>query len=180
MSETSERRAVVTEEYIHFFFDVTLWIKALFALSEIAAGFAAYFISKEFLVGFVQWVTANEFAEDPHDAVATYLMHTVQGISVGAQDFAAIYLLAHGVVKLWLIVGLLRKKLWYYPTAIIVFGLFIVYQLYRYAFTHSALLIILTVLDAIVIGLTWHEYNYLRSHLMGREQAKTGTADVVQ
>ena len=158
VSENQQAR----EKYIHLVFDISLWIKGVFALSEIIAGVAAYFVSQQFLLGIVQWVTADEFAEDPHDLISNFLLHSVQNLSIGAQDFAAIYLLAHGIIKLWLIVGLLRKKLWYYPVAIVVFGLFIVYQLYRYTFTHSVLLLLITVLDLIVIGLTWHEYRYLR------------------
>ena len=74
----------------------------------------------------------------------------------------ALYLLSHGVIKLFVIIGLLQQKLWYYPTALVIFGLFIVYQLYRFSFTHSPWLLVLTVLDIIVMWLTWHEYSYLR------------------
>jgi hypothetical protein len=70
--------------------------------------------------------------------------------------------LSHGVVKLWLIIGLLRQKLWYYPLAAAVFGLFIVYQ---YSFTNSLWLLVLSAVDVAVIALTWHEYRYLRSGL---------------
>jgi hypothetical protein len=52
--------------------------------------------------------------------------------------------LSHGVVKLWLIIGLLRQKLWYYPLAAAVFGLFIVYQ---YSFTNSLWLLVLSAVD---------------------------------
>ena len=155
------RRAIWTEENIHLVFEVSLWLKGAFAFFEILAGVLTYFIPQQLLLGFVLWVTKAEFAEDPHDIVANFLLHTVQHLSVGAQTFAAIYLLAHGVLKLWLIIGLLRKRLWYYPVAIVVFALFIVYQLYRYSFTHSVWLLLLTALDVIVIALTWHEYRYL-------------------
>ncbi|MHB8885982.1 MAG: DUF2127 domain-containing protein [Methylovirgula sp.] len=74
-------------------------------------------------------------------------------------------------MKLWLIIGLLRKKLWYYPVAIVVFGLFIAYQLYRYAFSHSVWLLLITVLDVVVIGLTWHEYRFLHGR-PGKMDAK--------
>ena len=83
-------------------------------------------------------------------------------MSVGAQQFAAFYLLSHGVVKTWLIVGLLREKLWYYPVAIVVFVGFVVYQVFRFQVTHSSWLLVLTVVDIVVIWLTWHEYRYLR------------------
>ncbi len=151
-----------SERNIRWLFDVSLWLKGVFAVSEIVGGIAAFFVSKEFLVTLTLWIFRDEFSEDPHDIVANYLLHSAQNLSVSAQSFAAFYLLAHGVIKLWLIVGLLRKKLWYYPTALVVFALFIVYQLYRFTFTHSVLLLLITALDLIVIALTWHEYRFLR------------------
>ena len=113
-------------------FELGMWLKAFFALSEIVAGAATYLVPQHLFLTFALWVTKDEFVEDPHDLVANFFLHTVQHISVGTQKFAAIYLLAHGVVKLWLIAGLLREKLWYFPVSIAVFGLFIVYQAYRY------------------------------------------------
>lgn len=161
------RQPVWTEENIHLVFEVSLWLKGVDAFFEIIAGIFTYFVSKQLLVGFVLRVTQEEFAEDPHDVVANFLLHMVQHFSVGAQSFLAIYLLAHGVIKLWLIIGLLRKKLWYYPVALVVFALFIVYQLYRYSFTHSVWLLLITALDVIVIVLTWHEYRYLSGRTAG-------------
>jgi len=113
MTKSSIRRYLGGERRIHVIFEVSLWLKGAFALSEIFAGVAAYFVSKQFVVSFVLWVTKGEFAEDPRDLVANFLLHSVQQLSVGAQEFAAIYLLGHGVIKLWLIVGLLRERCWY-------------------------------------------------------------------
>lgn len=146
---------------LHLVFEWTLWLKAVFALSEIVAGVAAYVVPQSFLLHFVLWVTKDEFAEDPHDLVANLLLHAVQHMSVSTQKFAAVYLLGHGVIKLWLIVGLLRERLWYFPVSIAVFALFIAYQLYRYTFTHSIWLLLITVLDVAVIAITWQEYRYL-------------------
>jgi uncharacterized membrane protein len=47
---------------------------------------------------------------------------------------------------------------------VIVFGAFIVYQLYRFTFTHGIGLIALSVFDLVVIWLIWLEYRALRSH----------------
>ncbi|MDE2078936.1 MAG: DUF2127 domain-containing protein [Patescibacteria group bacterium] len=162
MSFVSIKNYLLEEKRLHWFFVVSLWTKGVFALSEIVGGVAAFFVTKQFLLNIASWVTQREFAEDPHDAIANILLHSVQNISVGTQEFAAIYLLGHGVIKLWLIIGLLRERLWYYPTALVVFGLFIVYQLYRYTFTHSIWLLLITVIDLVVIGLTWHEWGYLK------------------
>jgi uncharacterized membrane protein len=158
-----EPRRLLDERKIHLVFEVSLWLKGVFALSEVIAGVAAYFISQQFLLAIVLWVTKEEFVEDPHDIIANSLLHAVQNFSVSTQKFVAVYLLGHGVIKLWLIIGLLRRRLWYYPVAMIVFALFIAYQLYRYTFSHSVWLLLITVLDIIVISLTWHEYRFMRS-----------------
>ncbi len=130
--------------------------------SEIVAGAAAYFIPSHVVLTFVLRITGHELREDPHDVVAGVLLHAAQHLSLGSQAFAAVYLLAHGVLKLWLIVGLLRERLWIFPVSVVIFALFIAYQLYRYAHTHSVWLILLSVLDLGVIALTWHEFRRIQ------------------
>jgi uncharacterized membrane protein len=134
----------------------------LFALGEIVGGIFAFFVTREFLLKTASVLTQHELAEDPRDLIANFLLHSAQSLSISTQRFMGLYLLSHGSIKLWLIMGLLREKLWYYPTGIVVFGLFIVYQLYRFSFTHSVWLLFVTAVDLIVIALTWHEYKYLR------------------
>jgi uncharacterized membrane protein len=74
----------------------------------------------------------EELIEDPNDFVAIHLLSIAQNFTVGTQHFYAFYLLSHGVVKVFLVIGLLRNKLWAYPVSLVVLGLFIVYQLYRF------------------------------------------------
>ncbi len=156
------RRNVTREEKIHLAFEISLFLKGLFALGQIIGGIVALLVTKEFLLKAVTVLTQEELLEDPRDLIANFLLHSSQNLSISTQHFMALYLLTHGAIKLWLIIGLLRERLWYYPTAIIVFGLFIVYQMYRFTFTHSVWLLLITVIDAIVIALTSHEYKYLR------------------
>ena len=153
------------EKNIHFIFDISLIFKGIFALFEIAGGILAYFISQQFLLRLVSLITRAELSEEPKDFIANYLVHSAQLFSINVRYFTAFYLLVHGIIKLWLIIGLFRKKLWYYPTAIIIFGLFIVYQIYLFVLTHSTWLLTITILDIIVIWLTWHEYRYMHRRL---------------
>jgi uncharacterized membrane protein len=88
-----------------------------------------------------------------------------ESFSVEQHHFYAFYLLSHGLIKGALVVGLLREKLWAYPASIAVFGLFILYQLYRYSFTHDPGLIALSIFDLFVIALAVHEFRLLRKHL---------------
>lgn len=156
------------ETYVHLAFEVSLVLKAVFAVAETLAGIGAYFVTQQLLFRLVERITREELLEDPRDFIANYLFQSAQHFSVSARNFTAVYLLSHGVIKLWLIIGLLRQRLGYYPAAMAIFGLFIVYQLYRYSLTHSLWLILMTVVDLAVIGLTWHEYRYLRARALPR------------
>lgn len=151
------------EKYLYLAFEVSLVLKAVFAAAETLAGIGAYFVTQQLLFRLVERITREELLEDPRDFIANYLFQSAQHFSVSTRNFTAVYLLSHGVIKLWLIIGLLRQKLWYYPVAIAIFGLFIVYQLYRFSLTHSLWLLVITAVDVLVIGLTWHEYRYLRA-----------------
>ena len=150
------------EERLHRFFEITLLLKALFAAGEIVAAIGVYVVPLDLVADFVGAITSAELTAHPHDPVAAHLAEWAQNLSVGTKHFVAFYLLSHGTVKLWVIIGLLRERLWYYPVALVIFTLFVLYQIYRYTLTHSVSLILITVIDLVVIWLTLHEYRYLR------------------
>src|SRR6266849_1616120 len=93
---------------------------------------------------------------------SSHLLRLSERFSADTQFFAAMYLLVHGVVKVLLVWALFRAKLWAYPAAIVVFAAFGVYQMYRYFLSPSFAMIALTVLDVVVIVLTWMEYLRLK------------------
>jgi uncharacterized membrane protein len=148
---------------------VSLLLKGAFAATEIATGLITWLIPPGGLLHLAQAITLTELTEDPSDLVALHLLHAAQGFSVGTQRFVAFYLLSHGIIKLWLIIGLWRGRLAYYLAGMGVFGIFIVYQVYRFCLTRSPLLLLITILDGVMIWLTWAEYrNLLRSRSAGR------------
>jgi uncharacterized membrane protein len=150
------------EKSLHRIFEISLILKGIFALLEILAGIVAYFITQHFLLNLVLAVFHEELKGDPHDFVANLLIQSAQNLSVSTQLFTSFYLLSHGFIKTVLIAGLLRGKLGYYPAAIVFFVLFVVYQIYMYSLTHSIWLLLITLLDIVVIWLTWHEYRYMQ------------------
>ncbi len=157
-------KKLFTEKNIRIAFDISLIIKGVLSLLEIAGGFSIYFVSKAYILKIIYALTQSELSTDPKDFIANYLVNSANHLPIGIQHYASLYLLSHGIIKLFLITGLLRKRLWYYPLAIIIFLLFSAYQIYKYSFNHSLWLLMLTALDIIVIILTWHEYKYLKRH----------------
>jgi uncharacterized membrane protein len=131
---------------------------------DILAGISAYFVTQQFLFKLVERLMRTELLDNPNDVIASFLLTSVDHFSLSTRNFTAAYLLSHGVIKLWLIIGLLRGKLRYYPLAIAVFGAFIVYQLYRFTLSQSPWLVLITVVDLVVIALTWQEYRARHKH----------------
>ena len=78
------------------------------------------------------------------------------------EHFASTYLIAHGAAKVFVAWGLLREKLWAFPTGLVIFGLLILYQLYHFVIHQSAVLAVLIALDVGICYLIWREYGYRR------------------
>jgi uncharacterized membrane protein len=156
---------IMNERRIHRLFQVGIVLKGVHAVIECVGGLALAFVSTATIKNLIEALTLDELIEDPNDFVATHLLELAQSLSIGTQYFYAFYLLSHGAVKLLLVAGLLRNKLWSYPASLAVLGLFILYQLYRFSYTHGAGLILLTAFDVVVIALIWHEYRLVRRHL---------------
>ena len=154
----------MNERRMHQLFVIGVMLKGVHALIECAGGAAFAFVNIDSIKRLLAHLNREDLIGLRNDFVATHLAKIAEGFTPGAKHFYAFYLLSHGVVKLALIAGLLKGKLWAYPASLVVLGLFILYQVYRYALTHSAGLIVLTVFDLIVIGLIWHEYRTVARH----------------
>jgi uncharacterized membrane protein len=125
---------------------------------RLSGGVLCFFVSPAAVESLIISLTAPELSEDPDDLIATTLSHAVRHYSADTALFAGAYLVIHGLIKIFLVAGLLAGKLWAYPLSLWFLGAFIVYQCYRYTHTHSVWLILLTVFDLAVVYLIWREY----------------------
>ncbi len=144
----------------HTLFLFSVWIKGLADLVETVGGLLVLFVTQKLIDSFVLFLTAPELAEDPEDRIANYLSGAIHHLSGDTKVFAGVYLVIHGLVKLFLVAGLLRNRLWAYPLSLWFLGVFIAYQCYRYTHTHSLWLVFLTVFDLAVVFLIWREYQW--------------------
>jgi len=151
---TTER----TERVFHDGFLVGIWFKAAVGALQTIAGIAVLAVNQQTLAAWVARWTTPELIEEPTSHIAAWANSGVADLGAGSRMFVTIYLISHGIIKLGLIWAMLRRKMWAYPLSMWVIGGFIAYQLYRFASTHSIALIVLSVLDAIVVYLIWHEY----------------------
>ncbi|TAL81363.1 MAG: DUF2127 domain-containing protein [Candidimonas sp.] len=152
----------MNERRIHQLFAASVLLKGAHALLECASGIALALINTAAIVTLAKTITQDELTEDPRDFIANHLLAFADTFSISSQHFYAFYLLSHGAVKVFLVIFLLKNKLWAYPVSLGVLGLFILYQVYRFSYTHSIALVVLTVFDLVVMVLIWHEYRLLR------------------
>lgn len=162
--------SAIQQKTLHTLFLISVWIKGLAGLLETIGGFLLLFVPQATLEALVIFLTAPELAEDPNDRVATFLQRAVHEFGSDTKLFASVYLIIHGIIKLFLVAGLLRRKLWSYPISLWFLAFFILYQCYRFFVTHSLWLVALTLLDLVVAFLIWHEYqarkkNYVQASL---------------
>jgi len=143
-------------------FEVGIIGKGLNGAAELIGGVLLLLVSPDRIHRLIVAVTQGELSEDPRDFVATHLLHTASGLTGHAVLFGATYLLAHGVIKVALVIALLLDKIWAYPWMIVVLLVFIGYQLYRIVLHPTAGLIALTVFDTAIVALTWREYRQQR------------------
>jgi uncharacterized membrane protein len=159
---TSRVREFLARSPVRIAFDIGIFFKGLDGVLEIVGGLLLFVVRPETITGILSSLTQHELSEDPHDIIASQLGQLAHDFSASAQVFAGVYLLSHGVIKVVLVASLFRELLWAYPAAIVIFTLFIAYQMYRYALEPSTSMIVLSVLDVIVIILTWLEYRRLK------------------
>lgn len=145
-------------------FAIGLVLKAVDGLSEVIGGLWLLFVSPGRLQIWIGLAVAPELQEDPHDFIATHILHWAAHFNQGAERFAAIYLLSHGVAKLVMISEIVRGRLWAYPGLIVLTALFSVYQIYHMAVAGPSLgYLALTLFDGLIIVLTIMEYAKIRS-----------------
>lgn len=153
-----------SEKYWHGFFQTALVIKGVTAVLEILGGFALLFISSDALYAAVSFLTSYDVIDDLKEFIVKYITHSSPQFTATGKLLGALYLLSHGIVRVFLVWALLKNKLWAYPISIALLAGFIFYQTFRYFHNHSYGLLLLTIFDIIVLILTFHEYWYVSKH----------------
>lgn len=158
----AEDRHSGRDRVVHILFLIGVLAKAVDGVLEILGGLFLLFVGPARLHRWLADLTQHELSENPSDVVARLLLGVQAQLTERTRIFATVYLIVHGLIKVGLVIAMLHRQLWAFPTAIIIFALFIIYQLYRYTITGALWLVVLSIVDLIVIVLIWLEYRQLR------------------
>jgi uncharacterized membrane protein len=148
--------------WLHWLFEASLLIKGLLAAGETISGLGLLLTPHGLILTFWTWLTQNDLAEDPTDAMAMWFRSLAEAFTLQSQHFYALYLLGHGVLKFTMVIMLTRRILWAYPAAMVILSGFVVYQSFEFVAHGSLVLLMLALFDAIMIVLVYREWNMLK------------------
>jgi uncharacterized membrane protein len=149
--------------WLHDLFEASLFLKALLALAEAAAGLSLVFLPHTQFPAMAGWLARYEIAHDRREWPIAALERGLAAFSVESQHFYAFYLTSHGLLKLAMVALLLRKVSWAYPASMVVLAGFVAYQVHEWLLTGSMPLLVLTAFDVLVFALVWREYRGMRA-----------------
>jgi uncharacterized membrane protein len=161
---------------LHDSFRVGITLKGLDGVLEILASIALYSITPAKMTELVKRLVEHMLSRMPNGYLAAHLISASQKLNNDSRQFAIFYLLAHGSVKVVLVVCLWLNRLWAYPLTIAIFGLFMLYQMGRFAHTHSITMVLLTIFDGVVIYLTWVEFQQQKKKRFEQHRAQETVA----
>ncbi|MFC4951109.1 DUF2127 domain-containing protein [Pseudonocardia sp. GCM10023141] len=144
-------------------FKIALIIKGLDGGMELLGAILLLFISPKAVDELTAGVLSRDLLGPPDGSLAQHFASATAEFATGSRTFAVIYLGLHGLVKLALVWALLRKIMPAYPVAVVVLGVFVVYEVIRTVHTGSVLLPFLAALDVAVIVMVIREYRELRA-----------------
>jgi uncharacterized membrane protein len=161
------------KNFIDRAFRVSLFIKAIDGTLQLIGGTLLLIIPHATLVSWLDKLS-TQVMPDNNETLIAQLLHTAsQHYSVRAEIFLSLYMLSHGVIKLGLVYGLLREKLWVFPLAFVAFAGLILIELDRILIHHYWGVIILLSFDTFVLTMVILEYRRLKAGLVHPPSSET-------
>ncbi len=142
-------------------FNYTVLLKLFDGILGTLAGITVYFVKKDRVINLIYWLFQHELTEDPTDFFINKVFSWLNILSLSTQTFIAFYLFINGILKIFLMIMLLRNKLWAYPVTGYALIFMVIYQIFRIFYSYSWLLICLTLIDLVIIYLIFDKYKKL-------------------
>jgi uncharacterized membrane protein len=143
---------------LHIAYLIAIVIKGFDGLVETVAGLLIAIYGSSQVYEFAVWLTAPEIARHPESHAVHAIRHGAYGLAHSSHRFAIVYLLAHGILKLGLVINLLIEHLWIFPVSITVLLGFIAFMAAKLAAHWSPWLCAFAMFDLLTVALIANEW----------------------
>jgi uncharacterized membrane protein len=138
-------------------FKTSVWLKGFLGIVDILIGFLVLIFGTK-IVEDLGNIFAKKLLEEPKDIIVNHLWNYLQNLSLSTEHFIAIYMIIFGVINLFLVFMILKKKVKLYPWLVAVLSLMIIYSILRFFHTHSLVLLVFTIWDSFIAAMLFEEY----------------------
>ena len=143
---------------MHLAFVAAIAIKGIDGTVEFIAGSIVALFGSRQLYHFAIWATAPEIARHPGSHAAHALRHGAWNFAHSSHKFAIIYLIAHGILKIGLVVNLFIEHMWIFPVSAAVLLGFIGVMSFKLAAHWSPWLFAFVLFDMLTLALVLNEW----------------------
>jgi uncharacterized membrane protein len=143
---------------MHLAYLVAIAIKGIDGLFEFIAGVLIAAFGSRQLYHFAIWATAPEIARHPASHAAHAIRHGAYNFTHHSHKFAIIYLLAHGLLKIGLVINLFIEHMWIFPVSAVVLLGFIGFMGVKLAAHWSPWLFAFAMFDTLTVALVINEW----------------------
>jgi uncharacterized membrane protein len=152
--------------FVHRAFWLSLFLKGLDGALQLLGGVAVLVAEPGTLGKAYRWLSRFLIGNRVHNPEADFIKVTAESFHMNVEMLVAIYLLVNGVIKVLLVYGLLKEKLWVFPAACVGFGLMFSLEVYRLSihfFWGIFILMCISVFVITMVILEWRKVKALGS-----------------
>ena len=158
------------KSFVHRAFWISLFIKGLDGALQLLGGLAVIFLEPGTLGNAYRWLTRFLFGKhDGNNPEADFIRVTAHSFHISVAVLVAIYLLVNGIIKVLLVYGLLKEKLWVFPAACAGFGIMFSLELYRLSVHFYWGIFILMCISVFVITMVILEWRKVKAQMKAGE-----------
>lgn len=142
-------------------FLVGMWWRIGYGFLRIILGLVTLNFIGTPLIDVITVLMGHERVEDPNDILFVFVSQLLAGHPLYISYFIAFHFIFWGVVDIVLSYNLIKYRLWAFPVSLSLIGIFILYEMVRFSYTHSIILLGVMCVDLVVVWLVWREYKRL-------------------
>ncbi len=144
-------------------FHIGMWWRISYGFLRVFLGLALLKVIGRPLIEVATKVMEHELLGKTPDVIFTFISKILTENDFSVTYFLTFYFIFWGVVDIVLSYNVLRDNLWAFPFSLAVVGLFILYGLFRFTYTHSLVLLGIITLDFLITILIYKEYERIRA-----------------
>ena len=155
------------KSFVHRAFWLSLFLKGLDGLLQLLGGIVVLFFEPGTLGKTYRYLTRFLMGHRTDNPEAQFIRDAAHSFHMSTEILVFVYLVSHGIIKVLLVYGLLKERLWVFPAALAGFGFFLVLEIFRISQHFYWAIAALMCIDVFVITMVILEWKKVKRQAAG-------------